>query len=286
MPTETQKAGQTVWITGASSGLGLHTAQALRKAGFRVIAGARAFESPERRADENCLPLDVTKQESIDVFVEKALQLAGPPDILINCAGVLVLGPCEGYALDELRQVMETNFFGQAAMIARALPLMRTRGRGRIVNFSSINGLLGVPFQGAYTASKHAVEGYSECLAMECAPFGVEVMLVEPGDHQSGSAAYRRHARAMDGAPSPYAAAFARGCAVIAHDERCGSDPDRLGEKIARTLKKRRLPRRLRIAKGDQRLAVVLHDALPGRLFGKILASYYGKNTHEKEGKK
>ena len=74
MPTETQKAGQTVWITGASSGLGLHTAQALRKAGFRVIAGARAFESPERRADENCLPLDVTKQESIDVFVEKALQ--------------------------------------------------------------------------------------------------------------------------------------------------------------------------------------------------------------------
>ena len=68
--------------------------------------------------------------------------------------------------------------------------------------------------------------------------------------------------------------------------ERCGSDPDRLGEKIARTLKKRRLPRRLRIAKGDQRLAVVLHDALPGRLFGKILASYYGKSVHEKEGKK
>ena len=156
MPTETQKAGQTVWITGASSGLGLHTAQALRKAGFRVIAGARAFESPERRADENCLPLDVTKQESIDVFVEKALQLAGPPDILINCAGVLVLGPCEGYALDELRQVMETNFFGQAAMIARALPLMRARGRGRIVNFSSINGLLGVPFQGAWRAIPNA----------------------------------------------------------------------------------------------------------------------------------
>lgn len=267
---------QTVWITGASSGLGLHTARALRRAGFRVIAGARAFERPERREAEDCLPLDVTKQESIDAFVERARQLAGPPDILINCAGVLTLGACEGYALEELRQVMETNFLGQAAMISRALPLMRARGRGRIVNFSSINGLLGVPFQGAYTASKHAVEGYSECLAMECAPFGVEVMLVEPGDHQSGSAAYRRHARAMD-AQSPYAAAFARGCAVIAHDEQTGSDPDRLGEKIARTLKKRRLPRRLRIAKADQRLAVMLHAVLPGQLFGKMLAAYYGK---------
>lgn len=270
---------QVAWITGASSGLGLHTARALREAGFLVVAGARSF-GEEQKTEAGCcrLPLDVTREQSIDQFVDSAQAAYGPPDILINCAGVLILGACESYALEEMRQVMETNFLGQAAMIGRVLPLMRERGRGRIVNFSSINGLLGIPFQGAYVASKHAVEGYSECLAMECAPFGVEVMVVEPGDHQSGSLAYRRVSRGM-GADSPYAKAFERAKSVIHHDEANGSDPDALGRKIARTLKKKRLPRRLRIAKADQRLAVALHDLLPGGLFERIISSYYRKTA-------
>lgn len=268
-----------VWITGASSGLGLHTANALQAAGFQVVAGARSFGNGKNgAAGRLCLPLDVTQMDSIARFVQSALAAYGPPDVLINCAGVLTLGACESYALEEVRQVMETNFLGQAAMIAKALPLMREQGRGRIVNFSSINGLLGIPFQGAYVASKHAVEGYSECLAMECKPFGIEVMVVEPGDHRSGAQAYRRVSRGM-GEDSPYHAAFEQAHAVIAHDEANGSDPDVLGRKIARTLKKRRLPRRLRVAKADQHLAVLLHDALPTRLFDRIIASYYRKNT-------
>jgi len=270
---------QVVWITGASSGLGLHTARALARAGFTVVAGARSFGSGKTAEGCHCLPLDVTDAASMDAFARDALAAFGPPDILVNCAGMLILGACESYPTDELRQVMETNFFGQAAMISRALPLMRARGHGRIVNFSSINGLLGIPFEGAYTASKHAVEGHSECLALEAGPFGIEVMLVEPGDHRSGSKAYRRHSSGIT-ADSPYKAAFDTGTGVIAHDEENGSDPDRLGEKIARTLKKRRLPRRLRIAKADQHLAVILHDALPPRLFDRIIGSYYRKNKH------
>lgn len=269
-------AGQVVWITGASSGLGMHTAQALARHGFQVIAGARSFGEGKAVAGCHSLPLDVTDEKSVDAFVERALRIAGTPDVLVNCAGMLILGACESYPLDELRQVMETNFLGQAAMISRVMPLMRKRGRGRIVNFSSINGLLGIPFEGAYTASKHAVEGYSECLALEGKPFGIEVMLVEPGDHQSGSRAYRRHSRGIT-QDSPYKAAFDAGAAVIAHDEDNGSDPDALGEKIAKTLKKRRLPRRLRVAKFDQHLAVILHDLLPGGLFARIIASYYRK---------
>ena len=269
-------AGLVVWITGASSGLGLHTARALAKNGFTVVAGARSFGQGKAVEGCHCLPLDVTDEQSADGFVRAAVDAFGPPDALVNCAGMLVLGACESYPLSELRQVMETNFFGQAAMISRALPLMREKGRGRIVNFSSINGLLGIPFEGAYTASKHAVEGYSECLALECRSFGVEVMLVEPGDHRSGSKAYRRHSAGIT-PDSPYAAAFAKGTGVIAHDEETGSDPDILGEKIARALKKKRLPRRLRIAKWDQRLAVVLHDLLPGRLFDRIIGPYYLK---------
>ena len=269
---------QVVWITGASSGLGLHTAQALAQSGFAVVAGARSFGQGKEAKGCRCLPLDVTSQESIDEFAREALRLYGAPDALVNCAGMLILGACESYPLEELRQVMETNFFGQAAMISKALPLMREQSHGRIVNFSSINGLLGIPFEGAYTASKHAIEGYSECLAMETKPFGIEVMVVEPGDHKSGSKAYRRHSRGITG-ESPYKAAFDLGTAVIAHDEENGSDPDILGKKIARALKKRRLPRHLRVAKIDQHFAVILHDVLPARLFDRIIASYYRKRV-------
>ena len=268
---------QVVWITGASSGLGLHTAQALAKAGFQVIAGARSFGSGKTVDGCRCLPLDVTNPASMDAFVGDALALAGPPDALVNCAGMLVLGPCETYHSDELRRVMDTNFFGMAAMISRVLPLMRAKGRGRIVNFSSINGLLGIPFEGAYTASKHAIAGYSECLALEAKPFGIEIMVVEPGDHRGGSRAYRPHSGGVTPA-SPYFSAFETGTAVIVHDEDNGCDPDRLGEKIARALQKKRLPRHLRVARADQHLAVVLHDLLPARLFGRIIGSYYSKS--------
>ena len=267
---------QVVWITGASSGLGLHTAQALARNGFTVVAGARSFGKGKTVDGCHCLPLDVTSRESIDAFAEEALKAFGPPDILVNCAGMLILGACESYTLDELRQVMGTNFFSQAAMISKVLPYMREKGKGRIVNFSSINGLLGIPFEGAYTASKHAIEGYSECLSYEVKPFGIEIMLVEPGDHRSGSSAYRRHSQGMTDA-SPYRKAFEAGTAQIAHDEANGSDPDKLGEKIAKALKRKHLPRRLRVAKPDQHLAVVLHDLLPNRWFEKIIGPYYGK---------
>ena len=267
---------QVVWITGASSGLGLHTAQALARNGFTVVAGARSFGQGKTVEGCHCLPLDVTSRESIDAFAAEALKAFGSPDILVNCAGMLILGACESYTLDELRQVMETNFFSQAAMISKVLPYMREKGKGRIVNFSSINGLLGIPFEGAYTASKHAIEGYSECLSYEVKPFGIEIMLVEPGDHRSGSSAYRRHSQGMTDA-SPYRKAFDTGTAQIAHDEANGSDPDKLGEKIAKALKRKHLPRRLRVAKPDQHLAVVLHDLLPNRWFEKIIGPYYGK---------
>ncbi len=154
------------------------------------------------------------------------------------------------------------------------LPLMRQHGGGKIVMFSSINGLMGIPFQSAYTASKHAVEGYAECLQLEGKPFGIQVMLVEPGDHRSGSDLYRRHAAAMSPA-SPYAREFAGATAVIHHDEKNGSDPDRLGRKIARTLDRKRIPFRKRIASPDQHLAVLLHKVLPFSVNAAILRKYY-----------
>ncbi len=276
------KDGQkTVWVTGASSGLGLHTAQALQADGWRVIAGARSFADGEADGMVR-LHLDVTEEDSIRRFCEKAAAIA-PPDALVLCAGILVMGSCEETATEEYRRVMETNFLGMVRMNRAVLPLMRARGGGKIVLFSSINGLMGIPFQSAYTASKHAVEGYAECLCLEAKPFGVQVMLVEPGDHRSGSDRYRGHAAAMSQA-SPYAAAYESAVEKIAHDEHNGSDPDVLGHKVARALDRKKLPFRKRIASPDQHLAVWLHRLLPYGLNASILRSYYGHGAGRDAG--
>ena len=263
---------KTVWVTGASSGLGLHTAAALRDDGWRVIAGARSFEDGEQDGIHR-LKLDVTDEESVRRFCERAAGIA-MPDALVQCAGMLVLGSCEETAVEEFRRVMDTNYLGMVRMNREVLPLMREQGGGKIVMFSSINGLMGIPFQSAYTASKHAIEGYAECLMLEAKPFGIQVMLVEPGDHRSGSDKYRPHAAAMS-EKSPYAAEYASATAQIHHDETNGSDPDVLGRKIARILDRKRIPLRKRIASPDQHAAVYVHRFLGARINGAILRKYY-----------
>lgn len=263
-----------VWLTGASSGLGLHTAMALRNAGHTVIAGARSFPCAEEHDGLHLLPLDVTSEASIDAFVRQALTIAPQVDALIQCAGILTLGSCEETSVEEYRRVMDTDFLGMVRMDHAVLPMMRERGCGRIVLFSSINGLLGIPFQSAYVAAKHAVEGYAECLQMEVRRYGIQVCLVEPGDHRSGSQRCRHHAAAMTDA-SPYAADYASATTVIHHDETHGSDPQRLGRRVAALLTKRRMPYRLRIASADQHLAVLLHDMLNPGFNAWILRGYY-----------
>ena len=266
----------TIWVTGASSGLGLHTAMALRDAGWNVIAGARSFQEPESRDGMTLLPLDVTREESVRAFRDRALAVSPEVSALVQCAGMLVLGSCEETTVEEFRRVMDTNFLGMVRMNQQVLPLMRARREGRIVLFSSINGLLGIPFQNAYTASKHAIEGYAEGLQMEVRPFGIQVMLVEPGDHRSGSDKYRPHGARMN-PDSPYAEEYERTVARIHHDETHGSDPDRLGRGIAKALERRRMPFRRRIASPDQHLAVWLHRFFPARLNEAVLRSYYTK---------
>lgn len=268
-------ATKTVWVTGASSGLGLHTAAALRDDGWQVIAGARSFADDGRNEDGiRRLPLDVTDPRSVQAFCDRALEISSRLDALVQCAGMLVLGSCEETSAEEFHRVIDTNYLGMVRMNREVLPVMRRQGGGKIVLFSSINGLLGIPFQSAYTASKHAIEGYAECLAMEVRPFGIQVMLVEPGDHRSGSEKYRLHAAAMT-KQSPYAEAYESATAVIHRDETGGLDPDALGRKVARALDRKWLPLRKRIASPDQHLAVYLHKLLPARLNERILTGYY-----------
>jgi len=170
---------KTVLITGCSSGYGLEIARHFHAQGWNVIATMRAPRSgilpPSERL--RVLPLDVTKRESI----ASALEQSGPIDVLVNNAGIGIVGAFEATPMDTIREVFETNTFGVMAMTQAVLPQFRARRSGVVVNVTSSVTLTPMPLAAAYTASKMAIEGFTTSLALELEPFNVRVKLVEPG---------------------------------------------------------------------------------------------------------
>ena len=183
-------------VTGASSGFGLLTSIELAKAGFRVVATMRDLgrrEHLDKAAAAGGLTpkldireLDVTRFDTIQPFVDGVVRDYGRLDALINNAGFAVAGFAEDIRLDELRLQFETNFFGAVAMTKAVLPAMRRQRSGHIIQVSSISGLHGSVTVSSYSASKHALEGWSESLRMEVNSLGIKVVLVEPGAFQTG----------------------------------------------------------------------------------------------------
>jgi NAD(P)-dependent dehydrogenase (short-subunit alcohol dehydrogenase family) len=176
-----------VWfITGASSGFGRALAEEIIAGGGRVVAAARntdALRDLAALAPDRVLGvrLDVTRPEAIRAALAAARDRFGDIDVLVNNAGYSLVGALEETSDDELRTLMETMFFGPVTLTREVLPRMRERRSGTIVQLTSVGGLTTAPGFGAYCAAKHALEGLSECLAKEVAPFGVRVLIVEPG---------------------------------------------------------------------------------------------------------
>jgi len=177
---------KTWFITGASSGLGEALSQAVLAAGDSVVATFRRPEQAEafsREAKENGmgLVLDVTHTADISKALQEAKNKFGRIDVLVNNAGYGTIGAIEEFYLDEIREQMETNFFGAVAVTKETLPLMREQGGGHIIQISSQSGFRASAGFGIYNASKFALEGFSEALAQEVQPFGIKVVIVEPG---------------------------------------------------------------------------------------------------------
>jgi NAD(P)-dependent dehydrogenase (short-subunit alcohol dehydrogenase family) len=173
-----------VWlITGCSAGFGRAIAEAALARGDRVVATARRTQSIVDLAGDRVLlaPLDVTRAEEIDAAVRAALERFGRIDVLVNNAGYGLVGALEELPLDELRELMDTMFFGAVALTQAVLPHMRARERGAIVQMSSQGGQFSGPGFGAYCAAKFALEAVSESLAAEVGPLGIRVLIVEPG---------------------------------------------------------------------------------------------------------
>jgi NAD(P)-dependent dehydrogenase (short-subunit alcohol dehydrogenase family) len=184
---------KTWFITGASSGFGRAFVEHALARGHNVVATARdvaALEALAAAAPERVLAvtLDVTQQAEAEAAVEAAITRFGRIDVLINNAGYGVVGAFEETSDTELRAQMETNFFGAMNVIRAALPRLRAQKNGAIVNISSLGGQLSFAGFSAYSATKFAVEGVSEALAQEVAPFGLKVLIVEPGQFRTNLA--------------------------------------------------------------------------------------------------
>ena len=180
---------KVVLITGATDGLGKAAALLLAERGYRVFAAGRSAEKRaqlDALAGEKSLPLeslalDVCDDRSVETAVRAVLSQAGAIDVLINNAGVNYTAAVEDLSMKDWRAQFETNFFGVLRVTRAVLPHMRERRRGRILMMSSLSGLVTPPTQGAYSSSKHALEGLSNALRMELFPFGIDVVLIEPG---------------------------------------------------------------------------------------------------------
>ncbi|MCL9683738.1 SDR family NAD(P)-dependent oxidoreductase [Legionella maioricensis] len=180
--------GSVILVTGCSSGIGFDSVFALQKRGHRVIASCRKVEDVQKLSamGVETLLLDVNNSSSIhNAFSQLLSMTSGRLDVLINNAGYGQAGALEDITRDTLRRQFETNVFGLLELINLAVPVMRRQGQGRIINISSILGIISMPFRGAYNASKYAVEGLSDTLRLELHSSGIHVITIEPGPIES-----------------------------------------------------------------------------------------------------
>lgn len=174
-------------VTGASSGMGKATVRRLLADGYVVYGAARRLDGMRDIEADGAIPLrlDLMVEEEIASVVRRIRTDHGGLDVLVNCAGYNSAGPVEHVSIDEARRQFEVNLFGLARLTQLVIPDMRSRGRGKIVNVSSTGGKAHTPLAAWYHAAKFALEGWSDCLRIELAPFGIDVIIIEPGGVKS-----------------------------------------------------------------------------------------------------
>ena len=246
--TRTAHADTHVLITGATAGIGRTTALELARLGYHVIAtGRRVAELDRLRAEApegsrlDTTTLDVTSADSIAAAVATVDRLTGGHglDVLVNNAGFGVIGPLSEISDAELRRQYDTNVFGLMAVTRAFVPAMRDRGKGRIINVSSMGGKMTIPFMGAYNSTKYALESLSDALRYELRPFGVDVVLIEPGVIRT-SFADTSMATVGQYEQSIYGPAIARAYKLRARMESTAVGPEVVARAIHKAIRRRR----------------------------------------------
>ena len=260
-----------ILITGITSGFGRAMAARLNTDGHKVYG--------TYRKDSNQIPgvtylkADVQDEESLKKAVNRVIELEGRIDTVISNAGMGIGGPLEFTSIEDAQRQMDVNFMGMVRLLNQIVPIMRQQYHGHIICISSIGGLMGLPYQGMYSASKFAIEGYCEALRLEVRQFGIKVTVINPGDFFTGFTAARSKnlpQEAMAAYPG-----YSASMASIESDERSGLQPEYLARRISRIVRKRNPRNRYIIATTVQKASVFLKAILPAKWYDRILASYY-----------
>jgi NAD(P)-dependent dehydrogenase (short-subunit alcohol dehydrogenase family) len=263
---------KVIVVTGASAGIGRACADRLHNSGWTVFGASRRATSCSGWVP---IAMDVDDDAAVAEGMNRILRDRGRIDAVVACAGWGLAGPVEDTPIAAAKEQFETNFWGAVRLVQASLPAMRQQGGGRIVLVSSLGGLIGLPFQAFYSASKFAMEGYGEALAYEIAPFGIQVTLVEPGNIVTDFTSARREVGPTAG-DSAYAAACDKAIKVMERDEQNGASPDVVAAVIERVLMEKRAPRRISAGKFDERIGVLGKRLLPHSLFEKAARTSLG----------
>jgi NADP-dependent 3-hydroxy acid dehydrogenase YdfG len=264
---------KVIFISGVSSGFGEKTAELLAAKGHIVYGTVR--KETLKKQSFNVLKMDLLDPDSIHKAVGQVIQKEGRIDVLVNNAGMHTGGSLESTSIENIKLQMDTNVMGLVYILKAVLPIMREKHQGTVVNLSSIGGLMGLPFQGYYSASKFAIEGLSESLRMEVKPFNIKVVVINPGDFHTNNTSNRQNFLAKI-ENDPYAEQFNKTLSIIEKDENGGWPPEILAKKLAKIIEKDNPCPRYVIASAEQKLAVVLKNILPAKLFMQVLAPHYG----------
>ncbi|HEC09176.1 MAG TPA: SDR family NAD(P)-dependent oxidoreductase [Acidimicrobiales bacterium] len=269
---------QTVLITGASSGMGKETAEKLLGEGYTVYAAARRVEKMRdlERIGASILAMDITNEEEVRTAVRRIDEEAGGVDVLINNAGFGLYGAMEDIPIDEARYQFEVNLLGPALLTQLVLPHMREQGAGKILNVSSMGGKIYTPLGSWYHASKHALEGWSDCLRLELKGFGIDVIIIEPGviDTEFGDVMVEPMLkRSGSGAYAELADRVAR-ATVANYAPGKGSPPSLIAGVISKAIRARR-PHTRYVAGRYARLMIGLRHTFGDRVFDRVVMRAY-----------
>lgn len=264
---------KVILITGASSGIGKACADLLVEKGHIVYGTSR---KPQKSEKENLhfIECEVTNRASIEACVQQILTEQNRLDVVMNNAGVGIVGALELTTPEEFDFQMRTNFEGMFNVCSAVIPAFREQHSGTIINVSSVGGVMGLPFQGLYSASKFAVEGFSEALRLELNPFNINVVLIQPGDFNTGFTGSRMVSEATKN-HKDYAAQFATTLKLIEDNENSGSSPDKIAKLICKIVAKNKIGFRYPIGNVVERLSIFVKRIVPGRFYQWILRQYY-----------
>lgn len=250
---------KVILVTGASSGMGKLSAQDLIKAGHTVYAVARSVDKMKdlEAMGGHIMKMDVTNEEDIERVVAKVIEEQGRIDVLWNNAGYGLYGPVEDLSMENAQQQFEVNVYGVARLTKKVLPYMRQQKDGLIINTSSMGGKIYTPLGAWYHASKHAIEGFSDCLRMEVKEFGIKVVVLEPGAINTGFNAAVGENLSYESKNGPYSRLVNAYIKAMENNPAPGSNPEVISRTVLKIINARNPKTRYLVGRGAKLLVAI-----------------------------